>query len=480
MPAARLALRAVLTLTAGSIRVEGHERLAALRDPAIFALSHHSSYEAIVAPAALVALRSGRRIRFLVDWMFLELPFAGWLMQQIDPIAIYRKPARFGWREGVRRAGWAGAPAFDRALTALATGSSIGLYPEGTRNRDPWHLAPGRRGLGKLALRSGAPVVPVGLDFPSRDRLLRTPRLGRLVLRIGEPVDTAAHHEAWRATAPGDSPERRQLERALAPAIADQVHSRLALLARKIHLPREKTAMSVDPVTRSTAQQGSRQPEAPAARVTAERVSSADQRAAALAVVAEVYGAEKGWISDAEAEIPASALTCDGPSWFLARVDGETAGVVRLTYDPALELPEELGLEIEGSNDLARLQASGRFVEIGRLMIAPRFRSRTAVVLALMRAALAEVVERGYTHLLTVVFEDDPHSPYHFHTRVLGFERIGTHRRGELASASRRIILTLDIARSYLRMRPARARLLKQLTSGFEDRILRLSESGVV
>ncbi len=474
MPAARLALRAVLTLTAGSIRVEGHERLAALRDPAIFALSHHSSYEAIVAPAALVALRSGGRIRFLVDWMFLELPFAGWLMQQIDPIAIYRKPARFGWREGVRRAGWAGAPAFDRALTALATGSSIGLYPEGTRNRDPWHLAPGRRGLGKLALRSGAPVVPVGLDFPSRDRPA-DPAPGRLVCASASP-DTAAHQGGGRPPGvPGGASST-----ALAPAIADQVHSRLALLARKIHLPREKTAMSVDPVTRSTAQQGSRQPEAPAARVTAERVSSADQRAAALAVVAEVYGAEKGWISDAEAEIPASALTCDGPSWFLARVDGETAGVVRLTYDPALELPEELGLEIEGSNDLARLQASGRFVEIGRLMIAPRFRSRTAVVLALMRAALAEVVERGYTHLLTVVFEDDPHSPYHFHTRVLGFERIGTHRRGELASASRRIILTLDIARSYLRMRPARARLLKQLTSGFEDRILKLSESGVV
>jgi len=238
--------------------------------------------------------------------------------------------------------------------------------------------------------------------------------------------------------------------------------------------------MIVDPVTRSTAQQSSRSPAAPAGRVTAERVSSSDRRASALAVVAEVYGAEKGWISDTEAEIPESALTSDGSSWFLARVDGETAGVVRLAYDPALELPAELGLELEGSVDLARLQASGRFVEIGRLMIAPRFRSRTAVVLALMRAALAEVVERGYTHLLTVVFEDDPHSPYHFHTRVLGFERIGTHRRGELASASRRIILTLDIARAYLRMRPARAKLLRHLTSGFEDRILQLSESGVL
>ena len=74
-----------------------------------------------------------------------------------------------------------------------------------------------------------------------------------------------------------------------------------------------------------------------------------------------------------------------------------------------------------------------------------------------MRAALGEVVKRGYTLLLTVVFEDDPHSPCGFHTRVLGFERIGTHRHGELACASRRIILTLDIARAFERLRGPRA-----------------------
>ena len=85
-----------------------------------------------------------------------------------------------------------------------------------------------------------------------------------------------------------------------------------------------------------------------------------------------------------------------------------------------------------------------------------------------MRAALAEVVARGYTHLLTVVFEDDPHSPYGFHTRVLGFQRIGSHRYGELACASRRIILTLDIARAFDRLRGPRAKLVQALAGGLE------------
>ena len=85
---------------------------------------------------------------------------------------------------------------------------------------------------------------------------------------------------------------------------------------------------------------------------------------------------------------------------------------------------------------------------------------------------------RGYTHLITAVFEDDPHSPYDFHTRVLGFERIGSHRRGELHCQSRRILLTLDIARAYLRMKTSKGKLLGRLVGGFEERVARLPTAG--
>lgn len=213
----------------------------------------------------------------------------------------------------------------------------------------------------------------------------------------------------------------------------------------------------------------------PSASLTAERVSDAASRLDALSIVQQVYQQEKGWVANADGEFPESALSSPTSNWFLARLGDEAAGVVRLTYDPSFELPQAAGLEIDPGVDLARLTASGRFAEVGRLMIAPRFRARTAVVLALMRAALAEVVQRGYTHLLTVVFEDDPHSPYGFHTRVLGFERIGTHRHGELACESRRIILTLDIARAFERLRGPRSKLVQALAGGLEPDLAGLS-----
>jgi hypothetical protein len=207
-----------------------------------------------------------------------------------------------------------------------------------------------------------------------------------------------------------------------------------------------------------------------------ERVGHAASRLAALAVVQEVYQNEKGWLTDADAEIPLAELESIRSSWFLARLGGEPAGVVRLVYDPSFELPSSAGLEIDAGIDLEKVARSGKFAEIGRLMISPRFRSRSTVVLALMRAALSEVVRRGYTHLLTVVFEDDPHSPYGFHTRVLGFERVGSHRHGELACASRRIILTLDIARAFERLRGPHARLVQALAGGLEGELAGLQE----
>jgi hypothetical protein len=284
-------------------------------------------------------------------------------------------------------------------------------------------------------------VVPVGVDFPARDRIRRTPRAGRFVLRVGEPLEFACEHATWIAA--GDDAARRRVEAERVGAILDRIQGELAGLARKVYIaPARATARPAAPSP----------PAAERRAITVERVDDGERRRAALAVVAEVYQGEKGWIPEASAEIPADARAEAGVTWLLARAGDEPVGVVRISYDPPLALPRELGVELEPGVDLDRLARSGRFAEVGRLMIRPGWRSRPRVVLALMRAVGAEVVERGCTHLLTAVFEDDPHSPYRFHTRQLGFERIGTHRRGELACASRRILLVLDIARSLERL----------------------------
>jgi hypothetical protein len=197
--------------------------------------------------------------------------------------------------------------------------------------------------------------------------------------------------------------------------------------------------------------------------VAARKVVSRADRDKALTVVEAVYRREKRWIHDAGAEIPPDAGGIPDRSWFLVTVNGKPAGVIRLVYDPPLELPAELDVTLEPDVDIEVLKRRGRFVDIGRFMIVPRYRRNIRVVLRLMRAAIVEVVERGYTHFLTAVFADDPHSPLGFHTRVLGFERIGSHRTGELACASVRILLILDIARAYLRLKRRRNKVWKEL-----------------
>jgi 1-acyl-sn-glycerol-3-phosphate acyltransferase len=77
----------------------------------------------------------------------------------------------------------------DAALGVLRKGELFGIYPEGTRSPDG-RLYRGRSGLGYLALRSGAPVVPVGV-IGTRKMLppgTWIPRPHHIEVRFGTPL----------------------------------------------------------------------------------------------------------------------------------------------------------------------------------------------------------------------------------------------------------------------------------------------------
>lgn len=210
-----------------------------------------------------------------------------------------------------------------------------------------------------------------------------------------------------------------------------------------------------------------------ASDITTTKVLDPVTRREALQVIREVYQEEKRWVEDVDAEIPESIALQDRVSWFMVRVGGAPAGVIRLTYDFPLELPAELDVSLERSFDEAAVRRM-RLVEVGRFMVLPRFRRRIRVVLLMIRAAVREVVERGYTHFITDVFDGDPHSPLTFHTNVLGFERIGTHRFGELQCSHTRIILLLDLVRAYERFRRRPHWVYREFTEGLHDAFLAL------
>ena len=90
------------------------------------------------------------------------------------------------------------AQALHSAVEALQAGACVVIYPEGTVTRDPdtWPMV-AKTGVARLALLSGAPVVPVGqwgahrLPGTRRSRGVKVP--ARVQVLCGPPVDLSAY-----------------------------------------------------------------------------------------------------------------------------------------------------------------------------------------------------------------------------------------------------------------------------------------------
>jgi hypothetical protein len=209
-------------------------------------------------------------------------------------------------------------------------------------------------------------------------------------------------------------------------------------------------------------------------RVQAERIRDETDRAAALSVLRATYQSEKGWIIDPANQLPASDLQRPDITWFLVRLEGQPVGVLRTLYDPPILQYAKYGLKlIDKRIDIEKFLKQNRIAEVGRFAIVAPHRSNVLLAAALMRASTEEVVARGYTHLVTDVFEDDPHSPLGFHTRVMGFLPVATHDHGELNCKSRRITLLLDLKSTYRRLRARGNWVYRYLTARWPDALHR-------
>jgi 1-acyl-sn-glycerol-3-phosphate acyltransferase len=85
-----------------------------------------------------------------------------------------------------------GTAALDAATAVLEQGDLFGIFPEGTRSRDGL-LHKGKTGAARLALRTGAPLIPVGLtgtdQMQGHDDPITVMRFGKeLTVRIGKPI----------------------------------------------------------------------------------------------------------------------------------------------------------------------------------------------------------------------------------------------------------------------------------------------------
>src|SRR4030095_10581390 len=146
--------------------------------PAIICPNHTSVIDSFLLPSVLP-----RRITFVGKAEYLD----NWKTKHLFP-ALGMIPID-------RRGGDASTRALDAAAGVLARGELFGIYPEGTRSRDG-KLHKGHTGPARLALRTGAPLVPVGI-VGTRDIQppgARAPRPFRpCEIRIGGPIDPHVH-----------------------------------------------------------------------------------------------------------------------------------------------------------------------------------------------------------------------------------------------------------------------------------------------
>lgn len=158
------------------IRVEGREHLPE-RGPAILASNHISFCDSFFLPLVVP-----RRVTYVAKAEYFDNWKVAWFFRANGHIPV-RRGAGADWKR-----------ALESAAEVLDAGGLFGIYPEGTRSKDG-RLHRGHTGVAMLALRTGAPVVPIafiGTDKaqPVGARMMRP--FKSVTIRIGPPLDFSA------------------------------------------------------------------------------------------------------------------------------------------------------------------------------------------------------------------------------------------------------------------------------------------------
>jgi 1-acyl-sn-glycerol-3-phosphate acyltransferase len=155
-----------------SYQLDGQENIP--RDPVVVLCKHQSTWETILLTMLF------RPQVWVLKREILWVPFFGWGIGTLNPIAIDRGSKREALRQVLRQGN-----------ERLANGAHVIVFPEGTR------VPPGQRGRYgsggvRLAKSAGVQIVPIahnaGYYWP-RKGFLKQPGVIRMV--IGKPVDTS-------------------------------------------------------------------------------------------------------------------------------------------------------------------------------------------------------------------------------------------------------------------------------------------------
>ena len=136
--------------------------------PVIFAANHRSFLDPFV-----IACMSRRPLYYVAKKELFRQPLTAWFLNALGAFPIDR--------------GNADQDAMGTAREILERGDAVLIFPEGTRTR-PGALGTPKRGVGRLALETGAPVVPVAVIGTEAIRRGWRIRPHKVSIRAGAPL----------------------------------------------------------------------------------------------------------------------------------------------------------------------------------------------------------------------------------------------------------------------------------------------------
>jgi 1-acyl-sn-glycerol-3-phosphate acyltransferase len=176
----------------------------------ILAANHMSHFDPLVV--AHFVYGAGRWPRFLAKASLWNIPAVGFFLTKTLQIPVER-----GSVEAVK--------SLDVLVDALQQGGAVMIYPEGTTTREPdlWPMR-GKTGAARLALVTGAPIIPIAHWGAQEIFDVRTKKLSlrprhRVTVIAGKPVDLSR----WE----GEAPTRAVLDQ-MTEAIMTEVRDLLA------------------------------------------------------------------------------------------------------------------------------------------------------------------------------------------------------------------------------------------------------------
>ena len=185
------------------IRVHGAEHIPA-EGPVIVASNHPTYFD----PAFLM-VGIHRSVRFMAWEKPFRVPLLGALMRAYGAVPVdMKKP---------------GKDSFAAAVRILRSGEAFGIFPEGGRTKAGQMMNPFKSGVARLALITGAPIVPAtitgGAEVWPKHQFL--PRPGPIRVTFHEPIRVPSSDRAeWRRD--------RERETQVVRRVLDSIHTTLA------------------------------------------------------------------------------------------------------------------------------------------------------------------------------------------------------------------------------------------------------------